>query len=117
MIPRPLVAALAAVTLAGCAGSPASPLDDGYQLGDLSALQTQYCATAEPRQRAVLLALMYRAGVTLPPSGVCTEAVTLLPEAELAIDVEQAERDRARFEERMNEDRDPASAADLPRAE
>lgn len=74
-------AVMAGLALAGCA-SVETPLDDGYQLGDLTGTaieaQAQYCETADPYRRAVLIALMYRAGIDLPPGGACADIVDLI---------------------------------------
>lgn len=86
---------LLSLALAGCSGAQINALDDGYQFGDLRALQQEYCRTADPSQRADLLALMRLAGIKIPPSGVCTTGVQLL---NLDANVEQAEKDRARFQ-------------------
>ncbi|GAA0586613.1 hypothetical protein ACFQH5_20285 [Halomonas salifodinae] len=98
---RLLLTACLALALTACA-SVQSPLDDGYQVGDLTGtviqLQAEYCATADPRERAFRLAALRAAGVPVPPSGACTDILSLIPDGELDIDVEQAERDRERFE-------------------
>lgn len=69
--------ALALIPLAGCA-SIETPLDDGYQYGDLAAAREAYCENANPYRRAVLLALMHRAGVDLPDNGACTDILEMI---------------------------------------
>lgn len=82
--------------LAGCAGSD-------YRPGDITAgalqLQAKYCAEADPRERALRLAALRAAGVEVPPSGACTDVLELIPDAELEVDVEQAEKDQERFQD------------------
>ena len=77
---RGIILALAAL-LSGCANIN-TPLDDGYQLGDLTAtpfaLQRQYCETADPKLRAVRMVLLQRAGVPLPDNGACADIVEVL---------------------------------------
>jgi hypothetical protein len=89
-----------AALLAGCAAIT-SPLDEDYQLGDLTAsalsLQAQYCATADPRERAIRLAVLRSAGVPIPPSGACADILALVPDAEVNIDTSETEADRERF--------------------
>jgi len=72
---KKLLALAAIVALAGCA-SIESPLDDGYQFGDLTKtpfeLQRQYCETADPKARAIRMALLQRFGVHVPSDGACT---------------------------------------------
>lgn len=76
-------ALLVAVTviLSACAAVQ-TPLDEGYQFGDTTGsvllLQQRYCESADPRSRAVTLALMYRAGIELPPEGACTDILEVL---------------------------------------
>ncbi|WP_299314233.1 lipoprotein, partial [uncultured Halomonas sp.] len=110
---RMIYAVLAALALAGCA-SVQSPMDDGYQFGDLAStvlsLQAEYCATADPRERAFRLAALRAAGVPIPPSGACFDILALVPEAELDVDVEQSERDRERFEGMSDAGTDSPSA-------
>ena len=78
---RNVLAAAALLTLAGCANIE-SPLDDGYDVGDLTAtplvLQARYCDTADPRLRAVRMVLLQRSGVQLPDKGACADIVELL---------------------------------------
>lgn len=74
---RCLIPLAAALLLAGCA-SIQSPLDDGYQFGDFGDLREQYCESADPQRRAVVLAPMYRAGVPLPPNGACADILEVL---------------------------------------
>lgn len=80
-----LFLALALTTLAGCA-SLETPLDDGYQFGDVTntaiILQARYCESADPYQRAVRMVLLQRVGVELPDEGVCTDIVELLNDAD-----------------------------------
>jgi hypothetical protein len=68
---------LFALLISGCA-QVQTPLDDGYDFGDLSEWRAEYCATADPYRRAVLLALAARAGLTLPSNGVCTDPLEVL---------------------------------------
>lgn len=99
---RLILAAAAALALYGCA-SIDSPMDDGYQVGDITgtvlSLQAEYCRTADPRERALRLAALRAAGVPVPASGACADILALVPEPALDVDVEQAEADRRRFEE------------------
>ncbi|SDO72225.1 hypothetical protein SAMN04487957_110124 [Halomonas shengliensis] len=117
---RIIFALLAALAAAGCA-SIDSPMDDGYQFGDLTgtvlSLQAEYCATADPRERAFRLAALRAAGVPIPRSGACADILALMPEVELDIDTAETEADRRRFEEMRHAGGDPAPAADDPRAE
>lgn len=101
---RMILAVLAPLALAGCA-SIHTPLDDGYQVGDLGDLRAQYCANADPYRRAVVLALMHQAGVPVPPRGACSDILSVIDLADLPeIDAPGAEQDRQRFEERVNGD-------------
>jgi len=97
---RTIITFAAAAALAGCA-SVQSPMDDGYQFGDLTgtvlSLQAEYCRTADPRERAFRLAALRAAGVPVPASGACTDILALMPAPALDVDVEQAEVDRERF--------------------
>ena len=97
---RTIIAIATAAILAGCA-SVNSPMDDGYQLGDITStvltVQAEYCATADPRERAFRLAALRAAGVPVPASGACTDILALMPAPALDVDVEQAEVDRERF--------------------
>ncbi len=68
---------LFAMLLTGCA-QVQTPLDDGYEFGDLGEWRAEYCATADPYRRAVLLALAAKAGLTLPPNGICTDPFEVL---------------------------------------
>lgn len=91
--------------VSGCAGIK-TPLDEGYEFGDTTdsmlSVRAEYCATADPGRRALLLGVLRAAGAPVPPSGACGDIVEraisrgLLPDLE--VDVEQAERDRERFE-------------------
>ena len=116
---RLIFATAAAVALYGCA-SIDSPMDDGYQAGDITStvlsLQAEYCRTADPRERAMRLAAIRATGVPVPPSGACTDILALFPDVP-DVDVEQAEADRSRFEGMTDEDRDTTPAADDPSAE
>lgn len=67
----------AALILTGCA-SVETPLDDGYQFGDLGEWRAEYCEASDPLLRAALLALAARKGVQLPANGICTEPTELL---------------------------------------
>lgn len=104
---RTIIAITTAAILAGCA-SIDSPMDDGYQFGDLTgtvlSLQAEYCATADPRERAFRLAALRAAGVPIPPSGACADILALIPEVDLDIDVDEAEKDRKRFEDEVEAD-------------
>ncbi len=117
---RPLIATLAGLALTACA-SIDSPMDDGYQPGDITgtvlSLQAEYCRTAEPRERALRLAALRAAGVPVPVSGACTDILALVPEPELDVDVEQAEADRRRFEGMSDADTNPKPPADDEGAE
>lgn len=113
---RMIYAVLSALALTGCA-SVQSPMDDGYQFGDLTgtvlSLQAEYCATADPRERAFRLAALRAAGVPIPASGACADILSLVPEVE--IDTAETEADRERFEGMSDEDRDtPPPADDAP---
>lgn len=68
---------LFALLLSGCAQVP-TPLDDGYQYGDLSEWRAEYCATSDPYRRAALLALAARVGLALPIDGICTDPFEVL---------------------------------------
>ena len=78
---RNAITAAALLALAGCA-SIETPLDDGYQVGDLTGttleLRSRYCDTADPYKRAITLAVMHRVGVPLPPNGVCVDLLEAL---------------------------------------
>ncbi len=93
-----IIGVAAALALAGCSATP-----DGsdYQFGDITgavlSMQAEYCAEQDPRRRAFRIAALRAAGVPIPPSGACTDILTLVPEEELDVDVEQAERDQERF--------------------
>lgn len=117
---RLIFAFAAALALTACANLT-TPTDPDYQLGDLTGsvlqMQAEYCATAEPGQRALRLAALRAAGVPIPPSGACTDILALVPEAEMDVDVEQAERDRERYEGVTDADTDPVPAADVQGAE
>lgn len=97
---RTIIAIATAATLAGCA-SVNSPMDDGYQFGDLTgtvlSLQAEYCSSADPRERAFRLAALRAAGVPVPRSGACADILALVPEVD--IDTSETEADRRRFEE------------------
>lgn len=80
--------------LGGCAGVQ-TPLDDGYQFGDISETRRDYCATADPQARANLLAIIRLSGAVIPPSGICTDVDVSVP----GVDVEQAREDQRRFQE------------------
>lgn len=62
--------------LTGCAQIQ-TPLDEGYQFGDTTGslfdIRDDYCTESDPKRRAIVLALLFRAGVTLPPNGACTD--------------------------------------------
>lgn len=95
---RTIIAIAAAAALAGCA-SVQSPMDDGYQFGDLTgtvlSLQAEYCSSADPRERAFRLAALRAAGVPIPRSGACADILALVSEVE--IDTAETEADRERF--------------------
>jgi hypothetical protein len=105
MTMRTITAILAALVLAGCA-SVQSPMDDGYQFGDITGtvltVQAEYCATADPRERAFRLAALRAAGVPIPPSGACADIMALVPEVE--VDTAETEADRRRFEPEVEDD-------------
>ena len=115
---RMITAILAALALAGCATID-SPMDDGYQFGDLTgtvlSLQAEYCTSADPRERAFRLAALRAAGVPIPASGACADILALVPEVE--IDTAETEADRERFEGMSDEGGDTEPAADDPSAE
>lgn len=62
----------ATVIVAGCS-SIETPLDDGYQFGDLGEWREQYCQEPSPVLRSALLALAARRGLKLPAEGICTD--------------------------------------------
>ena len=90
---KTIIALLAALVLAACV------TDREYRLGDISggviSMQAEYCATADPRERALRLAALRAAGVPIPPSGACADIIALVPEVEL--DTDETEADRERF--------------------
>lgn len=110
---RKIITATAVLALAGCA-SIDTPLDDDYQVGGLTGsileMQAEYCATADPRQRAFRLAALRAAGVPIPPSGACADIISLVPEVD--IDTTETEADRERFEGMTDADADTSPAAD-----
>lgn len=95
---KPLLAVLAGLSLTACANLE-TPLDDGYQLGDLTgsllAAQAEYCATADPYRRAALAAVLRSQGIGLPSGGACTRLIELLPQPE-ADRIERAQDDQRR---------------------
>ncbi|WP_163557569.1 hypothetical protein [Halomonas sp. NO4] len=104
-----LVAGLG-VILAGCATNDVeTPLDDGYQPGDVvgtvDTLQAQYCANADPRQRAYALAALEALKVTIPDRGACTDILELVDDREVEaldeVDVEAAKQDQKEAQERL----------------
>lgn len=118
-----LLAALLSLAVAGCAAQPQDNAstdtpDDAYQFGDVTfgALdrlierQNDYCATASPARRAILLALIRSQVPVYPASGLCTSAERVLFD-ELArqslkmpdVDIEQAREDRQKAQERLDE--------------
>lgn len=102
---KTIAAVAAAAVVAGCA-SIESPLDDGYQFGDLTkaalVLQAEYCANTDYRLRAFRLAALRAAGVPVPPSGACGDIVERalaegwVPSVE--VDLEEAKADQERFQ-------------------
>lgn len=101
MIYKTVAGVAAALALSGCAAID-TPLDEGYEFGDMTGsvleVQAKYCAESDPYQRAVMIAAMRSAGVKIPASGACTDILELIPDPELdGVDVEQAERDKERF--------------------
>jgi hypothetical protein len=85
---KTLIALALAATLAGCS---APRLQDGYQLGDLSAtavdgtvhvltLQTRHCAESDPVARAILLRMIRVAVPGYPANGLCTDLLSVLEE-------------------------------------
>jgi hypothetical protein len=103
---RPLLTLSLAAGLAGCAAVE-TPLDDGYQLGDITtgvlSMQAEYCATADPQRRAFRVAALRAAGVPIPPSGACADILALVPTYQLDIDLEQARQDQQRALEQAGE--------------
>lgn len=69
-----------------------------YRLGDIStgiiSMQAEYCATADPAERALRLAALRAAGVPIPPSGACADIIALVPQVGVDMDETQADRDR-----------------------
>lgn len=110
---RMIYAVLSALALTGCA-SVQSPMDDGYQFGDITStvlsLQAEYCTSADPRERAFRLAALRAAGVPVPASGACADILALVPEVE--IDTAETEADRERFEGMSDAGGDTEPAAD-----
>lgn len=109
-----IIALLAALILAGCG---TTRMQDGYQLGDITGsiadAQIQYCATSDPYQRAIALALLHRLSADVPDRGACSDLAALLPEVEVPdVDVEAAEQDRKWFEEMRDAGQDSEAAAD-----
>lgn len=104
-----LIAISAFLALTACATTSndiETPLDDGYQfldgVGTVITLQARYCATADPTRRAALLGTIRALGMAVPPSGACTDILSLVdPVTLIDMDVEKAEEDRKRFQ---NED-------------
>ena len=92
---KTIIATLAALALSACAA------DREYRLGDISSgiisMQAEYCATADPRERALRLSALRAAGVPIPPSGACADIIALVPE--VSVDIEETEADRERFQE------------------
>ncbi len=50
----------------------------GDGLGTVTQYQLKYCATADPYQRSIAIAMLQRAGAPLPDSGVCTDLARLI---------------------------------------
>lgn len=101
MTARTVIAGAALLGLSACT-SIDTPLDDGYQVGDITAtaleLQAKYCATADPYRRAVILALLHRFDVPIPERGACTDILALVDTDTLPeVDVEAAEEDQERY--------------------
>lgn len=106
-----LPAALLSLALAGCAAEPQPDTSDDYQVGDVTfgaldrviARQNEYCATASPSRRAVLLAVIRTQVPAYPPSGLCTDAEQALFDELVSqsleippVDIEQAREDQRR---------------------
>lgn len=91
-----ILAASATLVLAGCAST-----NSDYEFGDLTngvlTMQAEYCATADPRARALRLAALRAAGVPIPPSGACADIISLVPDVQ--IDTDETEADRERFDD------------------
>lgn len=78
---RGFLVCLVAVLLHGCA-SVETPLDEGYGFGDttgsLLEKRDSYCDEADDHQRAVLLALAWQAGLSLPANGACADLLEVI---------------------------------------
>lgn len=98
-----LMATGALVVLSGCATAQTGEESLNQRLLDS---QQDYCATASPAKRAVLLAVIRSQVPTYPESGLCTDAEQALAQ-ELArqletvgtVDMEQAMEDQRRAQE------------------
>ena len=84
---KKLILILAIVALSGCDLMPR--MEDGYQFGDitgtaldttisLSDLQHDYCSTADPVARSILLTLMRSVAPGYPAKGLCTNVLDVL---------------------------------------
>ncbi len=82
-----VVAVIGAFALSGCEVMPR--MEDGYQFGDitgtaldttisLSDLQDDYCSTADPVARTILLTLMRSVAPGYPAKGLCTNVLDVL---------------------------------------
>jgi hypothetical protein len=86
---RKSILALAIAAAIASSGCSAPRLQDGYQFGDLtgtaldttislSELQDDYCATADPVARSILLGLMRSVVPEYPVKGLCTSVLDVL---------------------------------------
>lgn len=76
---------------AGCATTDQT----ARPLSTLTNYQLQYCATANPYQRAIAISVLQRLGTGLPDSGVCTDLAEAILDGRLPeVDVQQTEADR-----------------------
>lgn len=114
-----LLTLVLAMTLAGCAAqSTSNTSSDNYQLGDgfdaLMARQAEYCATASPARRAVLLAVIRSQVPMYPVSGLCSDAEQALAEelARQAADLPPVDMEQAREDQRRFADPGPAESSD-----
>lgn len=84
---RFIFAVAAAVTLTACA-----TYQPGDGLSTVTQYQLRYCATADPYQRSIAIAMLQRAGAPLPDSGVCTDLARLIVSDKLPeVDTAEAE--------------------------
>lgn len=87
-----LILALALIVASAGCESLRTPLDDGYQFGDLSrtvyggaahiaALRTAYCQSGDPLVRRGLLLSIHAVAPNYPEDGVCTDLLETLSDA------------------------------------